>query len=289
MSTRSKSDKDQVDDLYKQALENQGKIKLSSSTPYTSTPLPTFKPTPRQIFTPNVGETAEDKQNITDKSEQSDFTLHYSDDSSNKTIQPGRQIEYNSFISIAETMAHTNPFATLKYAVEAVPFFDGKNIPLTYFIEECKDEAKAMLPNEAESQFTKIIRTRIVGEARRTIQDQDFDTVASLTKYLEQVYGLSKNIYQLQGELGCIYQKNEEDVVTYANRVKLLGKQILEAHTNSGNVLPGQNIKASLERDMCKCFIRGLKPAIEQRVTRNLDVQATVADALRIERESYAR
>jgi len=33
---------------------------------------------------------------------------------------------------------------TLKYAVEAVPFFDGKNIPLNYFIVGC-EEAKSML------------------------------------------------------------------------------------------------------------------------------------------------
>jgi len=113
-------------------------------------------------------------------------------------------------------MVHYNPFATLKYAVETVPFFDGQNIPLTYFIEGC-EEAKAMLSEEAEPQFTKIIRTRIVGEAHRTIQDQDFNSVAQLTKYLEQIYGPSKNIYQLQGKLGCIYQKNEKDIVTYAN------------------------------------------------------------------------
>jgi len=62
-----------------------------------------------------------------------------------------------------------------------------------------------MLLSEAESQFTKIIRTRIIGEARRTIQDQDFDSVSQLTKYLKQIYGPSKNVYQLQGELGCIY------------------------------------------------------------------------------------
>lgn len=36
---------------------------------------------------------------------------------------------------------------------------------------------------------------------------------------------------------------------------------------------------------MSKCFIRGLKPEIEQRIARDLDVQETVADALRIERE----
>jgi len=64
-----------------------------------------------------------------------------------------------------------------------------------------------------------------------------------------------------------------------------LGKQILEAYKISGNTLPGQNIKVSIEKDMCKCFIRGLKPEIEQRIARDLDVQRTVADALRIERE----
>jgi len=106
-----------------------------------------------------------------------------------------------------------------------------------------------MLPAEAESQFTKIIRTRIVGEARRTIQDQIFDSVVQLTKYLEQIYGPSKNVYQLQGELGSVYQKNEE--VTYANRAKLLGKQILEAYRNSGNALPSQNIEASLKKEIC--------------------------------------
>jgi len=62
-------------------------------------------------------------------------------------------------------MAYHNPFTTLKYAVKAVPFFEnGNNIPLNYFIEGC-EEAKSMLPDEAESQFTKIIRIRIVGEA----------------------------------------------------------------------------------------------------------------------------
>jgi len=110
--------------------------------------------------------------------------------------------------------------------------------PLSYFIEEC-EEAKSMLPDKAEYQFTKIIKTRIVGEARRTIQDQIFDSVVQL-KYLEQIYSPFKNFYQLQGELGSIYQKNEENVVTYANRVKLLGKQILEAENIEIQELPFQ-------------------------------------------------
>jgi len=93
-----------------------------------------------------------------------------------------------------------------------------------------------------------------------------------------------KNVYQLQRELGSVYQKNEEDIVTYANQMKILGKQILEAYKISENTLPIQNIKAVLEKDMCKCFIKELKPEIEQ---RNLGMQETVADALRIEKDIY--
>ena len=89
-----------------------------------------------------------------------------SDASGDITIQPAKEIEYIPNSKDNRTMANPNPFTTLKYAVEAVPFFNGKNIPLTYFIEEC-EEAKSMLPAEAESQFTKIIRTRLVGEARQ--------------------------------------------------------------------------------------------------------------------------
>jgi len=36
---------------------------------------------------------------------------------------------------------------------------------------------------------------------------------------------------------------------------------------------------------MCKCFIRELKAEIEQRIARDLNVQDTITDVLRIERE----
>ena len=69
------------------------------------------------------------------------------------TTQPAREfgiMSESKRITIDGTMTHQNLFATLKYAVKAVPFFDGKNIPLNYFIEGC-EEAKSMLSDEAES------------------------------------------------------------------------------------------------------------------------------------------
>lgn len=290
MNTRSHSDKSEITEQFKAAIgaadtiiDKHKKPKVpESKIPYTSTPFPSSGPSSKKIDFSADGSIFEKTlvPNITSETEFGE--------TSDETVKPFKYEK--KFIRVkegAEIMATHNPFATLKYAVEAVPFFDGKNIPLNYFIEGC-EEAKGMLPAEAEPQFAKILRTRIVGEARRTIRDIDFENVNQLTKYLKQIYGGSKNLYQLQGELGSVYQKNEEDVVTYANRVKLLGKQIREAYRTSGHALGEQTITASLEKDMCKCFIRGLKPEIEQRVDRNLDVQGTVADALRIERELSA-
>ncbi|KAL0128585.1 hypothetical protein PUN28_003740 [Cardiocondyla obscurior] len=87
-------------------------------------------------------------------------------------------------------------------------------------------------------------------------------------------------------ELGRIYQKNEEDVITYANRVRLLGNRIMDVHKRMiDDYAQLTEIRNSLEKDVCKCFIRGLKSEIEQRVKRDLGVHETVTDALDIERE----
>jgi hypothetical protein len=291
MTTRSTSDKEEVNDLYRTAIENYGKSKAkqTQSTIHTSTPVLPTRITPKSInftYYDSEGSVKEDDDTLVPGSADSDSSDGPDgfDDPEDETVKSRKEEPPPKFKPPKGTMPNPLSLNTLKYAVEAVPFFDGQSIPLSYFIEGC-EEAKSMLPADAEPQFARIIRTRIVGEARRTIQDQNFDSVTGLTEFLKKVYGPSKTLYQLQGELGCVYQKSGEDVVTYANRVKLLGKQILEAYNSGGNPPPGQNIKISLERDMCKCFIRGLKPEIEQRIARNLSVQETVTDALRIERE----
>jgi len=184
MSTRSTSDKSEVENLYKTAIK--GKTKHKSNTIHTSTPFSSSKTRHANLDS----EIAKESDSSTNTSEPD------SDDSGDITVQPvdnSNKIISKRLLKIKfSKMAQHNPFVTLKYAVEAVPFFNGKNIPSNYFIEGC-EEAKSMLPDDAESQFTKIIRTRIVGETRRTIQGEDFDSVAQLTKYLKQIYDPSKN------------------------------------------------------------------------------------------------
>jgi len=172
MSTRSTSDKSKVQNLYEITIE--GKTKCKSNTIHTSSSSRT-----RHAYL-DVSEIVKEFDSFTNTSEldsdnSSDITIQLADNSNKIISKRSPKIKFSK-------MAQHNPFATLKYAVEAVSFSDGKNISLNYFIEGC-EEAKSMLPDEAESQFIKIIRTRIVDQARRTIQGENFDSVAQLTEY----------------------------------------------------------------------------------------------------------
>lgn len=152
MTTRSTSDKDKIANLFKTAIENQNKAKSRTSTLTTSTPSGPSNPTPKQ-----VNFSLDDSEIEGEKTEIFEFTPELPlDDSGDETIRPGSNIVFGTKRKDTDgSMTNNNPFAPLKYAVEAVPFFDGKNIPLTYFIEGC-EEGKSMLPAEAEPQFTRI-------------------------------------------------------------------------------------------------------------------------------------
>jgi hypothetical protein len=142
MNTRSGSDKEEVDNLYRSAIENQGiPGRSKNEIIHTSTPTVSSKPTPKIIDF-----SSKDSEN---PSEDIDDTLELDSDDSGDVTVTLKNNEPPPKYKVPRKMTNPNPFAPLKYAVEAVPFFDGQNIPLSYFIEGC-EEAKSMLPGEAE-------------------------------------------------------------------------------------------------------------------------------------------
>ena len=120
MLFRSSGDKSEVENLYETAIENLSKIKLGiHDTLSTSTPIK-----------PSGSETTEflsTKSGILNYSET--LVLSGSDDFGDVTIQAREFSNITPGDKSNATMATHNPLATLKYAVEAVPFFDGQNIP----------------------------------------------------------------------------------------------------------------------------------------------------------------
>jgi len=127
MNTRSTSNKAEVDNLYKTAIENQSKINLRNLTLRTSTPTGSFK-------SKSIDFSLNDSVIAKDQSEIFVDTLEpASGDSGDVTIQPVCETKLFPTKINKITMANQNPFATFKYAVEAVPFFDGQNPVIIFY------------------------------------------------------------------------------------------------------------------------------------------------------------
>ena len=89
------------------------------------------------------------------------------------------RLSEQSYIEMANPAYHG---VSIKYALEAVPIFDGNNIPLNHFLEGC-EEARDMLPLETEDILTRVIRNKLRGEARRAIHGMKFETITDLSKF----------------------------------------------------------------------------------------------------------
>ena len=176
---------------------------------------------------------------------------------------------------------------SIKDALKIVPEFDGKNIPLSQFLEGCT-EALAMLEDNAEPSLAKFLRPKISGEARQAITGQTFATVEELKNFLKKIYAPAKSVTQLLGDLGKEFQDNEESVITFANRLKILGSRITEAKKLEAGTLPA-TFTASLENSMVECFKAGLKPEIEQRIGAVATVNDIVKQAIKKEKLLVSR
>jgi hypothetical protein len=135
-----------------------------------------------------------------------------------------------------------------------------------------------------QDSLLKFLRSRIFGEARQCITDEEFADIDALKVYLKSIYGPSKSVQQLLGELGNLYQYDHESVIAFANRVRELGIQIHEAYKSRDGQLTEAN-RTSTEVVMLDSFKRGLNPEIEQRLTGNANLRESIKSAIKIEKK----
>ena len=183
--------------------------------------------------------------------------------------------------------AANNQVVSLREALEVVPIFSGDNISLAQFIDGC-GETKDMLPAGTESNLTNSIKTQVKGEAGKYVTEGQYRNVEDIIDSLKRVYSLNKSVYQLQGELGNIYQWDSEKVISYATRVRQVGEKILDTHEANDNDRIDKNFQAAFDSDIRDCFLRGLKPEIEFRLQGEHNFKDTVNNALEIERKISA-
>lgn len=88
-----------------------------------------------------------------------------------------------------------NQHVSLHDALELVPIFDGKNVSLGEF-KECYSEAKELLPNnlQFESNFVKLLRSKLICELRKTIQGYLFIKLPELIYQVNKIYLPNKTL-----------------------------------------------------------------------------------------------
>ncbi|CAG5073485.1 Protein of unknown function, partial [Cotesia congregata] len=116
-----------------------------------------------------------------------------------------------------------NQNISLSDTLSFVPKFDGNPNELIDFLNCCK-EAKSVLPGEAEGNLAKLIYGVKLGSKVKTSLNIEVPAaIALLTTALKKIYIPNKTLFQLQGELGRMYQKEGESVVEFVNRLRRKG------------------------------------------------------------------
>ncbi|XP_077277122.1 uncharacterized protein LOC143905536 [Temnothorax americanus] len=167
---------------------------------------------------------------------------------------------------------------SIRDALEAVPNFDGGNIPFVHFVEGC-EEALSMITPTQEINLVRAVRNKLKGDAHRSILGQTFGKIQELVEFLRTKYGLRETVYEAQGRLAYLYQKKDEKVLAYANRIRELGKRILDAQRRESGQISSE-FRNSIKNHLKTSFLRGLdKEIIISKEGRFEEVQSRAIDA----------
>ena len=82
-----------------------------------------------------------------------------------------------------------------------------------------------------------MIRLKLTAEARKAIYGQAFVTIDGLKDFIKEIYAPAKTVHQLLSEMGSEYQRDNETIFSFANRIRYLGRRIIETQrVNTGNI-----------------------------------------------------
>lgn len=152
-------------------------------------------------------------------------------------------------------------YFSIRDALEAVPIFNGDNITFSHFVEGC-EEALSMIAPSQEIILVRAIRNKLKGDAHRSILGKIFNSLQELVEFLRKKYGPRETVYEAQARLAYICQRDDEKVSSYSNRVREIGKHIIDAQKRQSNGI-SRDFEKAMEEHLKICFLRGLNPEIQ--------------------------
>jgi hypothetical protein len=130
---------------------------------------------------------------------------------------------------------------TLRDILTAVPVFDGYNMPLSQFINECREVQNALLPHE-EANVLILLRSKLRGWTRQAINNHKFTTIKQLTDRLQISFDTIRDTCDCYAELKKLSTGRRENIGYYIGRAQILHDNIIEVEKNEKQSLTNSDI-----------------------------------------------
>lgn len=156
------------------------------------------------------------------------------------------------------------PYTSLRDAAETILPFDGKNMPVSQFVNSCM-HAKNMISPSAEYGLVQMIKNKLVGPALRVALSGEYNDIESLLVVLKTRFAPVYSSSSLHGELSKVSQHPDETVVDYGSRVSMILQQLKSCYQAES---PNQTVQFlnSAESNAVRNFLTGLKGDIYTRI-----------------------
>jgi len=115
------------------------------------------------------------------------------------------------------------------------------------------------------------LRSKLRGEARQALHQQQFTTIEQFLNRLKKAFGIVGDIFDSDAELKRLGMGTQEKLVSYINRAQTLYSQITEAGKSSGERFTDAEI-TKLNKRFTRAFYFGLRDDIRSVIERRNDL-----------------
>ena len=169
----------------------------------------------------------------------------------------------SAIFALREEPENPIPF---KAALEFLPkYFDGQNMPVSRFLNDCIYARNSIAAKERRYLFM-MIRTRITGVAFDSLQDRDIHNLEDLLSHIKVTFTEHRNISQLNTSLATVAQRDSENVLDYGTRVGKILTSIIELIEEKNLEESARIMIRSVRETALENFIMGLKRELVMRV-----------------------
>ena len=141
-------------------------------------------------------------------------------------------------------------------------------------------QAKKIIAENDERNLIQVLKIKLKGETYKAldITHVDITDIETFIQTLRKIYPSTDDIYALYGKLTQQIQGSDEDVLLFANKLKVLGSQILDLKKLEPNIT--QIILTAFKTELQTAIVNSFKRGLKQEIRIELGAHQEVDDAI---------